>query len=130
MIWYLFCISVKRYMLHISQPLFFCISNSSPVDTQVCYPYTLITPWGYQTPDMDTKFNSARALSISKWLGYPCSCLMHNTYIHICSTFFTSFDLTYSNSINHRFSWLLGGAAWFTLSKYGYLVVIYILRLI
>eukprot|EP00579_Thalassiosira_antarctica_P026870 CAMPEP_0202012202 /NCGR_PEP_ID=MMETSP0905-20130828/22599_1 /ASSEMBLY_ACC=CAM_ASM_000554 /TAXON_ID=420261 /ORGANISM="Thalassiosira antarctica, Strain CCMP982" /LENGTH=277 /DNA_ID=CAMNT_0048571345 /DNA_START=18 /DNA_END=851 /DNA_ORIENTATION=- len=36
-----------------------------PVDTKVCYPYTLITPWGYQTPDMDTKFNSARALSIT-----------------------------------------------------------------
>lgn len=35
-----------------------------PVDTQVCYPFTLPTPYGYQTPDLDTKFNSARALSI------------------------------------------------------------------
>ena len=67
----------------ISHNLLFYISNSSPVDTQVCYPYTLITPWGYQTPDMDTKFNSARALSISKWLGYPFmfKCITH---IYIC----------------------------------------------
>ena len=35
------------------------------VDTQVCYPFTLLTPWGYQTPELDTKFNSARALSIT-----------------------------------------------------------------
>eukprot|EP00539_Tryblionella_compressa_P015302 CAMPEP_0178842452 /NCGR_PEP_ID=MMETSP0746-20121128/15521_1 /TAXON_ID=913974 /ORGANISM="Nitzschia punctata, Strain CCMP561" /LENGTH=261 /DNA_ID=CAMNT_0020505801 /DNA_START=21 /DNA_END=806 /DNA_ORIENTATION=+ len=35
-----------------------------PVDTQICLDYTQLTPWGYVTPDFDTKFNSARALSI------------------------------------------------------------------
>lgn len=41
------------------------VFRHSPVDTQVCLSYTLLTPWGWQTPDMDTKFNSARALSIT-----------------------------------------------------------------
>lgn len=36
-----------------------------PVDVQVCLAYTQPTPWGFQTPEFDTKFNSARALSIT-----------------------------------------------------------------
>ena len=36
-----------------------------PVDQQLCYPYTLLTPSGYVTPSFDTKFNSARALCIT-----------------------------------------------------------------
>lgn len=36
-----------------------------PVDTKICYAYTLVTPWGFQSPNFDTKFNSARALSIT-----------------------------------------------------------------
>jgi hypothetical protein len=32
---------------------------------QYCYDYTQLTPTGYQTPPFDTKFNSARALSIT-----------------------------------------------------------------
>lgn len=31
----------------------------------ICYEYTQLTPSGYQTPPLDTKFNSARALSIT-----------------------------------------------------------------
>ncbi|KAG7344629.1 hypothetical protein IV203_019040 [Nitzschia inconspicua] len=36
-----------------------------PVDQQVCFPYTQPTPIGIVTPTFDTKFNSARALSIT-----------------------------------------------------------------
>ena len=36
-----------------------------PVNTQICSPYTIATPTGWVTPEFDTKFNSARALSIT-----------------------------------------------------------------
>lgn len=37
-----------------------------PIDTQVCFPYTLLNPEvGYVTPDFDTTFNSARAFAIA-----------------------------------------------------------------
>ena len=62
------------------------------MDQQVCYPYTLITPWGYVTPEMDTKFNSARALSITAivlggaaWFTLMVS--IHIMCIDICEVF-------------------------------------------
>jgi hypothetical protein len=36
-----------------------------PVNQQVCYGYTITTPWGYVNPTFDTKFNSARALIVT-----------------------------------------------------------------
>jgi hypothetical protein len=36
-----------------------------PVNTQFCSSYTVATPRGFVTPEFDTKFNSARALSIT-----------------------------------------------------------------
>lgn len=36
-----------------------------PVNQEVCYSYTITTPWGYVNPYFDTKFNSARALIVT-----------------------------------------------------------------
>jgi hypothetical protein len=38
-----------------------------PVDQQVCFTYTQLTPWGYVTPEFDSAFNASKWFSI---IGY------------------------------------------------------------
>jgi len=53
-----------------------------PVDKEVCFTYTQLTPWGFVTPEFDSAFNASKWFSIigyvfggAGWFSLTCSCI-------------------------------------------------------